>query len=464
MTLRCKCGTSRFLRGPNLVNILFFDDFFLFSPIPKPAFGRIGSHSGPQDLLASSMGQQHQTERQQCYRLVISLLAILVTTLAVHVSSFAGPPPQETEATNRLVNNSANQTSAALRLFISGHSLVDQPLPNHLAAIASSLGTPLDWNRQYIVGSSISARSRGVGSADGSWQGYQRGFNRTGEGLDVISELRNPKTVSGARYDALLITEQHGLLGSLTWHDTVRYLRHYHDRLIAGNPRATTYFYESWLGLNDKSDPRRWIAYERAASPIWQCIATRINASLDAEGRVDRIKSLPAGAALADLVDHATRPDGLPGISQGNTRSTVDSLVRDDVHLTELGTYYIALVSYSFIFGKSPSGAWHPNNVTEVQADSLQKMASGFASRYTTANRPLTLEDCSEQLRSNFIGTYWGYVRDASWMRETNLFSAYFRWLRHVGQWHWRMRKDSTDNPFLYRPESDKGYWFADPR
>ena len=87
-------------------------------------------------------------------------------------------------------------------------------------------------------------------------------------------------------------------LGSLIWNDTVRYLRHFHDRLIDGNPEATTYLYHSWISLDDKDDPARWIAYEREAYWAWQCVATRINQSLAAEGRTDRVLPLPAAASL----------------------------------------------------------------------------------------------------------------------------------------------------------------------
>ena len=49
------------------------------------------------------------------------------------------------------------------RIFISGHSLVDQPLPDNLESIAKSLGTAIQWNRQYMVGSSIRDRVQGRG-------------------------------------------------------------------------------------------------------------------------------------------------------------------------------------------------------------------------------------------------------------------------------------------------------------
>jgi len=333
-----------------------------------------------------------------------------------------------------------------MSLFISGHSLTDQPIPDHLEAIANSLRTPLEWNRQYVVGSSIMTRSRGKDPQSGSWSGYRSGSNKNGQGLDVVAELRSPKAVSSGRYDSMLITEQSGVLDSLSRNDTVRYLRNFHDLFISGSPQGTTYFYEPWIGLNDKSDPRRWIAYERAASPI---IATRINYSLRAEGRVDRIESLPAGAALADLLNTAIEPQGLPGLTANTARDIVNSFFQDDIHLTEMGSYYIALVTYSISFGRSTVGAWYPKSVTETLAQTLQEKAWKFVSNYDSSNVRWSLEECQEELRSSFIGIYWTY--------------DYYRWMSSLVRSHWQMRNEAAGNPFRYKPESDKDYWLPAP-
>jgi len=397
-------------------------------------------------------------------RLFVPFFAATVVVFFMPIDSQAMSPTElKLVGPTTIVGQPSPAKTKVLRLFISGHSLTDQPMPDFLDAIASSLNTPLQWNRQYVVGSSIAARTKGKNQGEGTWAGYRSGFNRTGEGLDVLAELRKPQTVSDGAYDALLITEQHGLLGSLTWHDTTRYLRHFHERLIEGSPQAKTYFYESWLSLNDKSDPRRWIAYERAASPIWQCIATRVNVSLQAEGRADRIASVPVGAAMAHLVERAIEPAGLPGISLGTTRQTVDSIIADDVHPTPLGSYYSALVSYAVLFGRTPVGAWHPQAVSEKQAIALQKVAGDFVNHYASTNVPLTLDNCQETLRSTFISTYWGYVRDTYWRREGNALSAYFQWAKSVLQWQWRMRKNTRDNPFYFEPQTDHTYWLPAP-
>ena len=147
-----------------------------------------------------------------------------------------------------MVTTSPAQTSPQPRLFYSGHSLLDEPLPQDVARIAASLGAPLQWNRQHVGGSSIRDRNQQM-----------------------------PQALQGGPYDALIVTEQHTLIGNLVWNDTVRELRSLHDRFTDGNARGQTWFYASWLNLDNRDDPRRWIAHERAASPLWQCVVTRIN-------------------------------------------------------------------------------------------------------------------------------------------------------------------------------------------
>jgi hypothetical protein len=351
--------------------------------------------------------------------------------------------------------------SPPARVFVSGHSLVDQPLPGDLAAIAASLGTPIQWNRQYLAGSSIEARTRGRNPQ--GWQGYREGVDRDGQGLDVLGELARPAKVGGGAYDALLITEEHHLLTTLASSDTVRLLRHYHERFIAANPAGRTWFFQPWLGLDDRSDPRRWIAYERAASPVWQCIATRINVSLAAAGRPDRIEALGANLALASLVERATQGPGIDGVSADSVPATLQRLFSDDVHLTPLGSYYMALVTYAALFDRSPQGAWAPAAVPERSAAALQALAWDAVRAERTAREMLSLEQCRERLQSSFIALYTGYLRDTLFRRELGSLRAWLRWANHRVRWHWRARRDNPDQPFRYDVATDKDYWLPAP-
>lgn len=355
-------------------------------------------------------------------------------------------------------------------IFWSGHSLTDPPIPGFVAEISASLGQPVRWNRHSMAGASLEARTRGRPPNLDGWDGYQQGFNRDSDDMDVISELQVPRTIGDSRYAVMVITEVHDFLWSLLRGDTVRLLRHYHERFIEGNPAGQTFFYQSWLGIHDMQNPQPWIAYERAASPVWQCIANRINVSLEAEGRDDRLAFLPASAALVELVERATTGNGIAGISDPETSTTMKGLFRDDVHLTPLGAYYIALVSYAFIEKAPPIGAWAPPDISGMQAAALQKLAWEFASEYRAGNTPLSLEACRELLRESFAADYWQYIFDG--YRDSNepWHTAIYKRLTNTGKrlrntliWQQSFAEDAPENPFRFDQSTDASYWHSPP-
>src|SRR4051812_34002672 len=75
------------------------------------------------------------------------------------------------------------------RVFLSGHSLLDSPLPEQLAALAASQHDDYAYEYQMLFGSPIRARSKGDPQAPG-FPGYSTGRNRTGSNLNVVEELR----------------------------------------------------------------------------------------------------------------------------------------------------------------------------------------------------------------------------------------------------------------------------------
>lgn len=334
------------------------------------------------------------------------------------------------------------------RLFISGHSLTDPPLPRYLADIAQSLGTPVQWNMQSIDGSAIHQRTRGKPGAEGWTQGRRRD---QGSSFDVRSEWQQPKTVQGGLYDTLLVAEQHGVLGALTWHDTVNTLREVHDAFITSNPRGRTWFYESWLDVDDMSNPARWVAYERAASTAWQCIAARVNLNLAKAGRQDRITSLPSGTALAWLVERATTQN-VAGLSGANVRDTMQRLFADDVHLKPLGQFYLAAVAYGVMWHRSPAEASLPADLDAKAARAVLNEAAGFVDTMLKAQSAsnagtLSMASCSDHLKQGFIAQHWAYVRDTTWRRERGRFGAWWPWLKARVLWERRVRQ--SDNPFV---------------
>lgn len=297
------------------------------------------------------------------------------------------------------------------------------------------------------VGSPIRLRTRGTNPNGTTFPGYSTGKNRVGENMNVVNELRQPQTIEGQRYDTLVLTERHDVVSTLMWEHTVAYSRHFHELLIQGNPQASTYIYHAWLSLPDKNAPSSWVTYERKAAPAWQCVATRINQSLQLEGRNDRVTYLPAGLALASLVEQATQGTGVAGITGATVRETVDRIFKDDVHLTPLGSYYMALVSYASVYRRSPVGSWAPASLTATQARSLQAVAWQAVSNHFNTFTPPDLAQCRVVMRDSVCPAYFNFSNRPDQIGVcSNFFSG-----------------TTQSNPFYFNASTDRSYWFPAP-
>lgn len=299
----------------------------------------------------------------------------------------------------------APRTSA--RIFVSGHSLTDNPLADFVGEIAESLGNDYNYNQQIGIGSPIRVRTLGNSWNNLDYPGYKTGKNRDGNDMDVVAELLNPQTLGpGERYDTLVITERHDILSTIQWEDTAGLLRHYHDRLIDGNPGGETLLYHSWLDIN-KNAPEQWITHEKNALVAWECVAAKVNLTLEADGRPDRVVPLPVGAALVHLVERVLA-DEVAGIS-GPTNQRLNLLFNDNVHLTPLGVYYAALVTYSAVYRSSPVGAAVPQGVAPEPAADMQQIAWDFVRDYYTSPEfgPRTMEECREFIAGQVCASFW---------------------------------------------------------
>ena len=256
--------------------------------------------------------------------------------------------------------------------------------------------------------------------------------------MNVINEVRNPQTLgAGERYDTLVITENHSVLAAIQWENTTGFLRHYHDLMISGNPATRTFFYHSWLDIN-KSNPTQWIAHEKNAAFTWECVVSKVNQSIPAN-RTDRLRLLPAGGALIDLVERVVA-NQVPEIS-GTTANKMNMLFVDNVHMTRLGNYYLALVVYSSIYGKSAVGTAPPSEVgiSTSLARSLQTIAWNYVnSYYSQSENPAarTMASCRNFIANNTCSTYWALQGSPG---ETNSCRNFYS-------------TDSTDNPFRNAP------------
>lgn len=336
-----------------------------------------------------------------------------------------------------------------LRFLISGHSLTDSPIDEFTARIAESLGTPATWERQNIPGSPISSRTIGHRHDPTRpdlypWTGYSSGQGTQGK-INLIQTLRQP----GQPFTHLIVAERHDSLGPLRWENTVRLLRHFYELAREGSPQVSGFFYTTWLDIvgegSTRDDPSGWVEFERAQLKLWECIPARINDSLARAGRTDRLTTLPASGALAELV-HRAITTHLPGVSQESPAATMDLLFSDNVHLTPTGQYFIACVIYTTLTRQSPLGAWHPSSVSRETARTLQQTAEDYITAYFRGQPHGPQPDSETRLKtaSSFAPLFWNYLgRPGQAEGDTRFFA----------------RRDAK-NPLWFSPETDESGWW----
>jgi hypothetical protein len=199
--------------------------------------------------------------------------------------------------------------------------------------------------------------------------------------LNVAEELRQPRRLApGGKYDVLVVTERHDLPAIARTERTAFYLTDMARQLLTGNPDAEVLLYHTWLNL-DSDAPWPWINYERAVSPMWECIASRANLDLPARGTAPRVRMLPGAGALAELVA-ALWEGKVPDVAGNIPGERVRLLFTDNVHMSEAGRYFIALVHYAVLFGRNPEGAAIPVSLAPGTGRYMQTLAWQFAASY----------------------------------------------------------------------------------
>lgn len=287
------------------------------------------------------------------------------------------------------------------RLFISGHSLTDRPMPDMLAAMLAAAGRPVDWNRQHIAGSTIRQRTEGEpGTPAGS--GHAAGVDKDGAPIDIRTELsRQP-------YDMLIVTERHKVLEVMAYDRFPRTLKGLADLFLAASPAGMSYFHTPWISLDSRADPVRWIAFERAADPLWRCAVAEVNAALAAEGKAGRMGVIPAAQALADLVGEMIAAPEAAGFPKGaKPADIVAALFTDDVHLTDLGNYFVALLTYGVAFDGDAASAPVPAGIDPARGEALRRLAVKAVAAARAAPVPA---DC-KGMPQRFIADYVAYTQ-----------------------------------------------------
>ncbi|HJL18264.1 MAG TPA: hypothetical protein RMH99_21550 [Sandaracinaceae bacterium LLY-WYZ-13_1] len=241
------------------------------------------------------------------------------------------PPPPPTDGRD------------AASVFFVGHSLINFDMPEMLAGIGESGGVRHEWSAHIGNGAPLSW----------IWSHPERG-----DGADPHAELPS------GRYDVLVLTEAIPLEDQMRYNDTVGYAERFVRLARDGDPNARVYLYETWHSLDGAYDWRARIESDRA---LWESVMDDVDARVDGPA----MRMVPGGTALGRLVDRV-EAGGVPGL--GSRRD----LFVDDIHLGDVGNYFIALVQYATIYQRSPVG---------VTASTVDRWGEPFAAPSPDAAR-----------------------------------------------------------------------------
>ncbi len=242
--------------------------------------------------------------------------------------------------------NSAN-------LFTSGHSLLD-PVASVIGSVGLAEFRLGAYYHHTIPGSPIESRLQSLG--------------------DEIFGMNN--------YDTLIVTERHDLIPVLRWHLGHQDFKDYVDRFLNRNPNAQEFFYyHSWLEI-DYNNPLPWIEHETAAGPVWECTALKVSQMYTDEMSDVEIQNIPASTALVELVSRSTGGNNLPGVTQANDYQTIDYLFSDNVHVEDVTSYFLTLVTYAFVMRRSLDDIDVPIGISTLTAQSLKTVAWDVVTNY----------------------------------------------------------------------------------
>ena len=169
------------------------------------------------------------------------------------------------------------------------------------------------------------------------------------EGVNAREELPKGQTTH------LILTEALPLANHVQWSDTNAMALAFAGLATDAVPDAQIFVQETWHSLNsgtgaaiehDAGADIPWRARLDQDLPLWEGIVDAIKA--DSAQGAGRVALIPAGQAMGLLHDQiAAGAVALPAI---------DALFADDIHLNDLGHYFVAMVQYAVLTGQDPTG------------------------------------------------------------------------------------------------------------
>lgn len=215
-----------------------------------------------------------------------------------------------------------------------GHSLFGPDNPQMLQQLLAS---------QPAASSAITVEAQIINGAPLS---YNWQHADSAEGINARNRLTAP-------VDAVIVTEAIPLANHLKWSNSQQAITQFYELARGANPDVKFYLQETWHSLNsgtgieipfDDGAATPWRTRLKQDLPHWQGLVDEVNLATNGT-----VALLPVGQAMARL-DDAIQAGTVPGLTR------IKDLFADDIHPNDLGNYYISLVQYAALSGRSPVG------------------------------------------------------------------------------------------------------------
>ncbi|TVQ42083.1 MAG: T9SS C-terminal target domain-containing protein [Saprospirales bacterium] len=265
------------------------------------------------------------------------------------------------------------------KAFYIGHSLSDQ-IPDMVNSLSiDHTETSFDWVYQSIPGAPL------------RWQ-WQRMKENDYEPLPphIYGFYHPTYGLPSGEYDILILTESvPRSFGPWGIEETMVYADSFYQFAVSFNPNIRVYLYEVWhciesgtpTGCDYDIDSNPWTQRLADDLPMWESAVDYLNEKYQPEIPVCLI---PGGQGLARL--HQEIELGtVPGLT------SVYELFSDNIHLSDIGKYFIACIHFAMIHNTSPVGLSHQLQVwwggdfeapTPEQALRFQEIALETVTQY----------------------------------------------------------------------------------
>ena len=235
-----------------------------------------------------------------------------------------------------------DNSAGPVKVFYIGHSLTDY-IPEMVSSLAATKS--FEWAFQSIPGAPL------------RWQWQRMDANDFVSDPPYSVTFFNPEFgLASGNFSDLVLTEsvpRHQ--DNLT--DTFDYASRFADFALSHNPLTKIYIYEVWHCINSANradcdydmDSSYWRSWLEEDLSIWESIVEHLNKRFEPANPVCLI---PAAQGLARVYD-AIEAGTLPEIQR------IEDIFEDDIHLNDIGRYFIATLHYSILLGENPVGLSH---------------------------------------------------------------------------------------------------------